>query len=141
MNPKQEIEQLTRELEYHNRQYYVLDDQRSTTMTFTTTCSAAWRIWRRNIRSTPRQPAPRGASAARRSARSRRCSMPCRSRAYRMCFHSTSCANLMRASARRSRRRNIPSSRRSTGFPWRWRPSTAFSRAAPRAETDSSART
>ena len=26
MNPKQEIEQLTRELEYHNRQYYVLDD-------------------------------------------------------------------------------------------------------------------
>ena len=26
MDPKQEIEQLTRELEYHNRQYYVLDD-------------------------------------------------------------------------------------------------------------------
>ena len=26
MDPRQEIEQLTRELEYHNRQYYVLDD-------------------------------------------------------------------------------------------------------------------
>ncbi len=142
MDPRQEIEQLTRELEYHNRQYYVLDDPKIDDYTYDHAPPAGG-PGKANIRSMPaNQPTRRVGGEA--------------ISAFQKVQHAVPLESLQdvfsldelrefdaRASAQRSRRRNIPC-RTESGWPFCGAgvPLTAsLSRAAPRAETDSSART
>ena len=60
MEPKQQIEQLTRELEHAGYLYYVLDNPEMTTS------SANSRSWKHSTRSMPRRSARHAVSAGRR---------------------------------------------------------------------------
>ena len=119
MDPRQEIEQLTRELEYHNRQYYVLDDPKIDDYTYDHMLRRLEDLEKEYPQyASPTSPTRRVGGEAISAFQKVQHAVPLES--LQDVFSLDELRDLMRASARRSRRRNIPSNRKSTDCPWRW---------------------
>ena len=135
MEPKQEIEQLTRELEHAGYLYYVLDNPEMSDYDYDHKLRRLEELEAQYPQyASPLSPTRRvGGQALSRICQGAR--TPCRWKACRTCFPMTSCGSLTRTCARRSRTRHTASSRRSTVSPSRWNMSTAqFVRGATRGD-------
>ena len=140
MEPKQQIEQLTRELEHAGYLYYVLDNPEMSDYDYDHKLRQLEELEAQYPQyASPLSPTRRVGGQALSEFVKVRHAVPLES--LQDVFPLTSCGTSMRMCARRSRTQNNPSSRRSTGCPWRWNTWTAASSAARPAATASSVRT